>query len=221
MRKWAALSQKGGSGKSTLILHLAIAAMADGRVTSVIDLDPQKSAEKWSVLREQKTGNEDPVIVHGLPTRLAAMLESAKDTDLVLIDTPPIIDQTTIFAAAAADLIIVPTRTSILDEQALDDALATLGASHALPKAVVVLNAPGSDQKARASIINLARKRHRVPVLDAGLQDRLEFRKSLGVGKGVTELMPDSPAAKELAKLYKALCKWDARLAKRKIPVFA
>ena len=51
MRVWAAVSQKGGSGKSTIILHLAIAATEANRIASVIDLDPQKSAEKWAVLR--------------------------------------------------------------------------------------------------------------------------------------------------------------------------
>ena len=131
MRVWAALSQKGGSGKSTIMLHLAIAATAADRIASVIDLDPQKSAEKWGALRGRKTKTDDPIIVHGLPSQLDSMLDKARETghELVLIDTPPAIDRTTILVAAKADLIIVPTRTSILDLQALDDTLTILKAT--------------------------------------------------------------------------------------------
>jgi chromosome partitioning protein len=216
MRVWAAVSQKGGSGKSTVILHLAIAATAAGRVASVIDLDPQKSAEKWSAVREVKRKVEDPIIVHGLPNQLASMLDRARETghELVLIDTPPVIDKTTIFAAAAAGLIIVPTRTSILDEQALDETLSTLRAAQALHKVVVLINAAGADLKAKEAIKRLARKAHKVPVLSTELEDRLDFRTSLASGRGVTEAAARSDAGKELKRLYEALIKWDAQAAK-------
>lgn len=216
MRVWAALSQKGGSGKSTLVLHLAIAALAEKRITSVIDLDPQKSAEKWASLREETVGQQEPVVVHAIATKLPAMLESARKTkhQLVLIDTPPVIDQTTIYAAAAANLIIVPTRASILDKQALDDSLSTLKMQKALQKVVVVLNAAGSDANARSAILDLARKEHKVPVLDVELEDRPDFRRSLGLGKGITEHAPKGAAAQELTKVFKLLWRWDAKLAK-------
>ena len=163
MRVWAAVSQKGGSGKSTIILHLAIAATDANRVASVIDLDPQKSAEKWAVLREHKTKADDPIVVHGLPSQLDSMLDKARETghELVLIDTPPAIDKTTILVPAKADLIIVPTRTSILDEQALDETLTILKATQGVNRIVVVINAAGPDAKARDSIKKLVRREAR------------------------------------------------------------
>ena len=216
MRVWAAVSQKGGSGKSTIILHLAIAATEANRVASVIDLDPQKSAEKWAALRERKTRADDPIVVHGLPSQLDSMLDKARETghELVLIDTPPAIDRTTILVPAKADLIIVPTRTSILDEQALDETLTILKATQGVNRIVVVINAAGPDIKARDSIKKLVRKKHEIPLLGTALEDRLEFRTSLGHGKGVTEAAAQSPAGKELKKLYGALSRWDAQLAK-------
>jgi chromosome partitioning protein len=205
------------------MLHLAIAATAANRIASVIDLDPQKSAEKWGILRERKTKTDDPIIVHGLPSQLDSMLDKARETghELVLIDTPPTIDRTTILVAAKADLIIVPTRTSVLDLQALDDTLTILKATQGVNRIVVVINAAGPDAKAREAIKKLVRKQHGIPLLGAALEEHLEFRTSLGSGRGVTEAAAQSPAGKELKKLYGALSRWDEQLAKSRKGVAA
>ena len=189
----------------------------------MIDLDPQKSAEKWAVLRGRKTKTDDPIIVHGLPSQLDTMLDKARETghELVLIDTPPTIDRTTILVAAKADLIIVPTRTSILDLQALDDTLTILKATQGVNRIVVVINAAGPDAKARDAIKKLVRKEHGIPLLGAALEEHLEFRTSLGSGRGVTEAAAQSPAGKELKKLYGALSRWDEQLAKSRKGVAA
>ena len=55
MKVWSIVSQKGGSGKTTLALHLAIAA-AKNRKVLVIDLDPQQSAERWHGIRQRDHG---------------------------------------------------------------------------------------------------------------------------------------------------------------------
>jgi len=223
MRVWAAVGQKGGSGKSTIILHLAIAATAANCIASVIDLDPQKSAEKWAALRLRKTKTDDPIIVHGLPSQLDSMLDKALETghELVLIDTPPVIDRTTILVAARANLLIVPTRTSILDEQALDETLTVLKATQGANRIVVVINAAGPDTKAREATKKLVRKKHQVPLVAVALEEHLEFRTSLGAGKGITEAAAQSPAGKELKRLYGALNRWDQQFAKSRKGVAA
>ena len=48
MKTVSVISQKGGSGKLPLALHLAVASISEQRNTAVIDLDPQASATKWS-----------------------------------------------------------------------------------------------------------------------------------------------------------------------------
>ncbi len=91
MKVWSIVNPKGGAGKTTLALHLAIAAAEDLKVL-VIDLDSQESAERWHAIRQRITGSKDePSIAAGPYTKLPDMLRTAKrlGADLVLIDTPP------------------------------------------------------------------------------------------------------------------------------------
>jgi chromosome partitioning protein len=224
VRVWSVLGQKGGTGKTTLVLHLAIAAMARGVVTSVIDLDPQRSAEQWSDMRE-KGGTQEPPIVHGTSSSLGEMLAAARATgsELVLVDTPPLIDKTLIFAAEAADLIVVPSRVSILDHLALSETLRVLEAMQALRKTVVVFNAVSADRQAKAEMAKIIKSTSRdfdVPIVSIVLEDRGDFRHALSQGKGVTESAPRGAAARELQALYRLLCQWDRKFAqqKRRVP---
>jgi chromosome partitioning protein len=224
VRVWSVLGQKGGTGKTTLVLHLAIAAMAKGLVTSVIDLDPQRSAEQWSDMRE-KAGAQEPPIVHGTSSSLGEMLAAARATgsELVLVDTPPLIDKTLIFAAEAADLIVVPSRVSILDHLALSETLRVLEAMQALRKTVVVFNAVSADRQAKAEMAKIIKSASRdfdVPIVSIVLEDRGEFRHALSQGKGVTESAPRGAAARELQALYRLLCQWERKFAqqKRRVP---
>ena len=66
MKVICAMNQKGGAGKTTVLLNLMITARAKGRKTTLIDLDPQRSAEKWADLREIRAKKDEPVIVHAV-----------------------------------------------------------------------------------------------------------------------------------------------------------
>src|SRR4249920_1592964 len=143
MRVWSIVSQKGGSGKTTLALHLAIAAAKEHKVL-VIDLDPQQSAERWHAIRQRTTGSkDDPSIAAGPHQKLQDMLKTARKlgADLVLIDTPPKLDKAIAPSLSAATLVLVPLKSSILDLQALEDCADVVNLARARSKTVVVLNA--------------------------------------------------------------------------------
>ena len=61
MRTIALISQKGGAGKTTLAIALAVTAERAGLASVLVDLDPQASAAQWSDLRQAKTPVANPL----------------------------------------------------------------------------------------------------------------------------------------------------------------
>lgn len=217
MRIWSFVSEKGGSGKTTLTLQLSVAALSKKLAVSVLDLDPQRSAEQWADLREKNLSALEPTIVHGNPSDLEGMLEAARETntDLVLIDTPPTVDRCMIFAAAAAHMVVIPTRSNVLDRFALKDTLTYMEHIGALWKSVVVLNAPSKDKKARAETEEIVAA-FDVPLLSHVLEDHIDFAQSLGEGKGITERWPKRKAATTIRTIYRQLCEHERTLGRAK-----
>jgi chromosome partitioning protein len=87
MHTIATLIEKGGTGKTTLALHLAVAAQKSDDVVVVIDLYPQASAAGW---KDSRNG-ETPLSWRQPPTRLPQLLDATKEggAQFVLIDTAP------------------------------------------------------------------------------------------------------------------------------------
>lgn len=213
MKIWSIVSQKGGSGKTTLALHLAIAATAKGRKTIVIDLDPQTSAERWAEVRDQ----DEPTIVAGLPEKLEAMLRAAAEqgADLAIVDTPAKVDKTALIAAKPADIILIPSRGTILDLPAIGDTVNLLKLADREHKAVIILNAMPA-KAARAAEIQDAAEQYGLDVISVRMVERAVYSGSLKEGQGVTEVDAGSKAAREIWDIYERLCERDGTAAPRK-----
>ena len=87
MKVLSIVSQKGGTGKTTLATHLSVEAERNGQTTALIDLDPQASAAKWGDHRQA----DPPAVVATPASRLKHWLEIAENNaaTLAIIDTPP------------------------------------------------------------------------------------------------------------------------------------
>ena len=122
MKTLAIVSQKGGVGKTTVAVHVAVAAARAGYSVAIIDLDPQATAAQWGDWRNGEAGGDvNPVVVAAPHARLGPTLKEAEKmgVDLVVLDTPPAADAAAVAAARAADLVIIPTRASAFDLHAI------------------------------------------------------------------------------------------------------
>jgi chromosome partitioning protein len=140
----AVISRKGGVGKSTIAVHLAVEAAKAGPV-AVVDLDVQASAAGWG---DSRTA-EQPAIVTCPPTRLVATLDAAKRAGalVAIIDTAPHAEAPALAAARASDLMLIVTRPGILDLRAIGQSteIAQLAGK---PAAVVINAAPAVGSQA-------------------------------------------------------------------------
>jgi chromosome partitioning protein len=201
MKVVAVEAGKGGSGKTTTTLNLAVAAGIAGKTVVVIDLDPQASAAGWKDTRPADT----PVVISVPPTRLPQALQAARDggADLVLIDTAPHSEGAALAAAKSADLILIPTRPGILDRRAISTTADV--AKIAGRPVFVVLNAmpPGATR-----LLEDARAAARVHGLDVApvvIEQRAALSHSLTAGQTAQEYEPAGKAAEEISRLYEWL----------------
>jgi chromosome partitioning protein len=197
MRVITIASQKGGSGKTTLALHLAAEAERSGETVVIVDLDPQASATGWKDSRDGDT----PAVVSIAPARLEQALRTAREhgANLVLVDTAPQVESPTLAAARLSDLILVPCRPAILDLRAIG---ATLDIARLAKKpAAVVLNAvPARGSLAAEAIEAIAA--YDVPVAPVHLGQRAAFVHALTAGQVAQEYEPGGKAAEEVSRLY-------------------
>jgi chromosome partitioning protein len=197
------LSRKGGSGKTTLAVHLAVAAQATGRRVLLIDADPQGSAAAWWQARAAATPEMEAVT----PDKLNDVLDAARGAgiDLAVIDTRPSVEADAAQVAALSDFVLIPTRPAILDLRAI---LATLGiVKGSSIRAALVLNAchppRGAGDAAATTDARNALKAFGVPVAPATIVQRAALSQALVGGMVAMETEPDGKAAKEIRNLWR------------------
>ena len=92
--KWLTVSSgKGGSGKSSTILNLAVFAAHEGLRVCVVDLDSQQSLRIWHEARPVEA--PDISLWHGKLRDVQQAIDDIDgraEFDLVLVDTPPGLD---------------------------------------------------------------------------------------------------------------------------------
>lgn len=108
------VSQKGGTGKSTLARALGAVVAAAGLKVRIADLDPQqKTVLEWEKLRQESTTR--PVLTVEAFESAAEAIASAEDDELLIIDAPAHANRGTLEIAQAATLIVQPSGASIDD----------------------------------------------------------------------------------------------------------
>jgi chromosome partitioning protein len=199
MKKIALIAQKGGVGKTTVAVNLAVAAQAVGIRTVLFDLDPQESAVVWADRRKAELPHVEFLTERRLPDALSAA--ETQGFELAIIDTPPAAGPQAYTAAQAVDLVLVPCRPSLIDLDAIRRT-AQLVKSAGISAFVVFNAAPAGattlldDARAIVEGAGLA-------VASPVLRERSAFRAAWPLGKGVIESEPRGKATSEVSELQK------------------
>ncbi len=194
------LSQKGGTGKTTLSCALAALATRAGMATAVLDLDPQASAAQWHDLR-RANGEEDPPVFTTPSSRMQALVEALGQdgAELIVTDTAPHSGADAVTVARLSDHILVPLQPSFPDLAAITRTINI--AEVAKTPATIVLNLAlvnhPSTADARTVIATAAAAA--APVV---LHRRVAHVNSFNAGRCAAEYEPAGKAADELRALF-------------------
>ncbi len=202
MKVIAVVSQKGGTGKTTLCGHLAVQAERAGAGPVVlIDTDPQGSLSDWWNAR----GAESPAFVQTtlatLPHDLAALREAG--AELVFIDTPPAMTFAIVDVVANADLVLIPVRPSPHD---LAAAGATVDLVEKLGKPLVFIVNGASPRARITSEAAIALSQHGT-VATGFVHHRTDFASSMIDGRTVMELPRAPRSSGEIDALWAYVAK--------------
>jgi len=200
MRTVAVISQKGGAGKTTLTVHLAVAAEQDGLKVALVDLDPQGTARRWGDKRQA-----EPEVVGDHAERLTQLMATAEanGADLLFIDTAPNADRASLAAARAADFILIPCRPAAFDLEAIE-ATRDVAALAKKPSAVVLNAAP-----IRSPIVEEAKaglEAQGAMVAPVVIHHRVALSHSVIDGRTALEYEAEGKAAEEIRSLFRWTC---------------
>jgi chromosome partitioning protein len=190
-------SGKGGVGKSTLCLHLAVeAGLAGAGPVGLVDLDTSSWLAHWWDMR---THAEEPWLELPEPD-LAAALDRlrARGCKLALIDTPGDVNADVARAIGLADLTILPTQYYAPDIWGIGPTV-TMAERARKPMCFVLTRAKHGVSLADQAVKNLSRH---APVAPQVIFDRTDYGAAQSDGRTAQEVAPRSAAAEEIRALW-------------------
>ncbi len=207
----ALTGQKGGVGKSTTAISLAVRAVEDEKRVLLVDADPQGTSRTWSCVATEAGQPTPTVVAMGANMHRAGQLASiAAGFDMTFIDCPPRHGDIQRAALMVADIAVLPCGPSAADAWALAEALDVVREAMTfrdkLQACILITRKQGRTQLAKGARGVL--ESSGFPVLETELAYRVAYQEALAGGFGVTTFAPRDAAAEEVRNLYSELVRF-------------
>ena len=190
----ALVGNKGGAGKTTLTVNLAVGLGRMGRVV-ILDTDPQGSSAQWRSIAEDDLLPE----VISATTELVSQVERLRQNhDYIVVDCPPSVQAPqTLAILQVSDLALIPVQPSPFDLWAsihIENAVVQARTSNPALRALLVIN----QLEPRTTLSQLMREalaEIQVPVANTSIQRRAVYRGSALEGRSVYSMGKRGAAA--------------------------
>jgi len=194
------VNQKGGVGKTTTAINLAIGLKKKNYNLVFIDADPQGSAVQWHAIEGNKSFE---ILHHPSPIHATDIRQLSMNYDYVIIDAPPAIGDISKAILAVTDLAIIPLSPSALDVWSCWGTLKMIDEIRPLNsdievKLLINRKIPGT-KIGRDS--REAMKQFQMDVFNTELCQRVAFIDAMTSGVSVMQYAPHSKAAGEIERL--------------------
>ena len=198
---------KGGVGKTTIAVNLAVEAVTDNKKVLLVDTDPQGSSTAFRAER----GPDDIKTIAMVSDKIHKDIKDFISIfDFIIIDAGGRDNAVFRSSAAACNLFLLPVLPSQFDVWAAEDAVQVFKEIQPFNDMVgrMVLNMVRPNTKVSAEAQEaLMEYKADLPLLTERLHNRVAYKTSVSYGQGVTEYEPSGKAAAEIRKLYKSITK--------------
>lgn len=198
------VGRKGGSGKTTVAVHLAAILAAGGRRVVLVDADQQGSAHHWA------EPGQLPMAVEHLPLESANQVRAWSNhirnikADFVVLDSPPHLDAALGGVIGLCDVAVIPCGPSGMDLLATMETvtLAREIRDARKPKRPALVLVPNRTDRRTQSGKELPKAlKDMGEAVAPEIRARMAFADAFNTGQWVGAFAPGSPAHKEMTRL--------------------